>query len=102
MRKKVSIIGAGHVGEHCALYLAQLNICDITLIDIVEDMPQGKCLDLCQAGPITGYDGKIEGSNDIAAIEGSEIIVHTAGLPRKPGMSREDLLNKNAGTIVSP
>lgn len=101
MRKKVSIIGAGHVGEHCAMYLAELNICDITVIDIIEDMPQGKCLDLSQAGPIAGYDCKIEGSNDIAAIEGSEIIVHTAGLARKPGMSREDLLNKNASIIGS-
>ena len=101
MRKKVSIVGAGHVGESCAMYLAQLNSCDITVIDIIEDMPQGKCLDLSQAGPIVGYDCKIEGSNDIAAIEGSEIIVHTAGLARKPGMSREDLLNKNASIIGS-
>jgi malate dehydrogenase len=81
------------------MYLAQLNACDITVIDIIEDMPQGKSLDLSQAGPIVGYDCKIEGSNDIAAIEGSDIIVHTAGLPRKPGMSREDLLNMNADII---
>ncbi|MCD6161755.1 MAG: malate dehydrogenase [candidate division Zixibacteria bacterium] len=99
MRKKVAIIGAGHVGESCAMYLAEKNICDITVIDIIEDMPQGKCLDLSQAGPIVGYDGKIEGSNDMAAIEGVDLIVHTAGLPRKPGMSREDLLNKNANII---
>ncbi|MCP4582509.1 MAG: malate dehydrogenase [candidate division Zixibacteria bacterium] len=99
MRKKVTIVGAGHVGESCAMYLAQTNLCDITLIDIIEDMPQGKSLDLCQAGPIVGYDCKVEGSNNFADMEGSEIIVHTAGLPRKPGMSREDLLNKNANII---
>jgi malate dehydrogenase len=99
VRKKVTIVGAGHVGESCAMYLAEKNICDIMLVDIVEDMPQGKSLDLSQAGPIVGYDVKVEGSNDIAAVEGSELIVHTAGLPRKPGMSREDLLNKNADII---
>jgi malate dehydrogenase len=83
------------------MYLAQTNLCDITLIDIIEDMPQGKSLDLCQAGPIVGYDCKVEGSNDFASMEGSEIIVHTAGVPRKPGMSREDLLNTNANIIGS-
>ena len=101
MKKKVTIVGAGHVGESCAMYLAEKNICDITVIDIIEDMPQGKTLDLSQAGPIVGYDCKVEGSNDPAAMEGSELIVHTAGLPRKPGMSREDLLNKNADIIGS-
>jgi len=101
VRKKVTIVGAGHVGESCAMYLAQTNLCDITVIDIIEDMPQGKGLDLSQAGPIVGYDCKIEGSNDFAALEGSDLIVHTAGLPRKPGMSREDLLNMNASIIGS-
>ncbi len=101
MRKKVTIVGAGHVGESCAVYLAEKNICDITVIDIIEDMPQGKSLDLSQAGPIVGYDCKVEGSNDMAAMEGTDLIVHTAGLPRKPGMSREDLLNKNANIIKS-
>lgn len=101
MKKKVTIVGAGHVGESCAMYLAEKNICDITVIDIIEDMPQGKSLDLSQAGPIVGYDCKIEGSNDMAVLEGSDLIVHTAGLPRKPGMSREDLLNKNADIIGS-
>lgn len=99
MRKKVVIVGAGHVGESCAMYLAQTNLCDITVIDIIEDMPKGKALDLAQAGPIVGYDCKIEGSNDFASLEGADLIVHTAGLPRKPGMSREDLLNMNADII---
>ncbi len=100
MKKKVTIVGAGHVGESCAMFLAEKNICDIVVIDIIEDMPQGKCLDLSQAGPVVGYDGKIEGSNDMAAMEGSDMVVMTAGLPRQPGMSREDLLNKNADIVA--
>lgn len=101
MRKKVTIIGAGHVGESTAMYLAQKNICDIVVIDIIEDMPKGKALDLSQAGPVAGYDVKIEGSNDFEAMAGSDMVVMTAGFPRKPGMSREDLINKNA-EIVGP
>lgn len=101
MRKKVTIIGAGHVGESAAMYLAEKNICDITLIDIVEDMPMGKALDLSQAGPIRGYETRITGSNDFADLKGSDIVVHTAGMPRKPGMSREDLITMNADIIGS-
>ncbi len=101
MRKKVTVIGAGHVGECTAMYLAQKNICDIVVIDIIEDMPMGKTLDLSQAGPVVGYDVKLEGSNDFEAMSGSDIVVMTAGFPRKPGMSREDLINKNA-EIVGP
>jgi len=99
MRPKVTVIGAGHVGESTAMYLAEKNICEVTLIDIVEDMPQGKALDLSQAGPIRGYETAIKGSNDFADMKGSEVIVHTAGLPRKPGMSREDLITSNANII---
>lgn len=101
MRKKVTIIGAGHVGECTAMYLAEKNICDITLIDVIEDMPKGKGLDLCQAGPIRNYETVITGSNDFADMKGSDMVVHTAGVPRKPGMSREDLINTNAGIIGS-
>ena len=101
MRKKVTIIGAGHVGECTAMYLAEKNICDITLIDVIEDMPKGKGLDLCQAGPIRNYETIITGSNDFADMKGSHMVVHTAGVPRKPGMSREDLINTNAGIIGS-
>ncbi len=101
MRKKVTIIGAGHVGECTAMYLAEKNICDITLIDIIEDMPKGKGLDLCQAGPIRNYETVITGSNDFADMKGSDMVVHTAGVPRKPGMSREDLINTNADIIGS-
>ena len=99
MRRKVTIVGAGHVGESCAMYLAEKNICDIMLIDIVEDMPKGKGLDLSQAGPIQGYDVKVEGSNDMAAMKGSEMVVMTAGLARQPGMTREDLNKKNADIV---
>ena len=101
MRKKVTIIGAGHVGECTAMYLAEKNICDITLLDVIEDMPKGKGLDLCQAGPIRNYETVITGSNDFGDMKGSDMVVHTAGVPRKPGMSREDLINTNAGIIGS-
>jgi malate dehydrogenase len=83
------------------MYLAEKNICDITLIDVIEDMPKGKSLDLCQAGPIRNYETVITGSNDFADMKGSDMVVHTAGVPRKPGMSREDLINTNAGIIGS-
>jgi malate dehydrogenase len=99
MRRKVSVIGAGNVGAAVAQYIAEDNLADVVLVDIVEGMPQGKALDLVQAGPIRGYDVSITGSNDYADIKGSDVVIHTAGLPRKPGMSREDLLNKNAEII---
>jgi len=101
MRPKVTVIGAGHVGECTAMYLAEKNICDVTIIDIVEDMPMGKSLDLCQTGPVHNYETKITGSNDFADLKDSAVIVHTAGLPRKPGMSREDLITSNAKIIGS-
>jgi malate dehydrogenase len=101
MRKKVAVIGAGHVGESTALYLAEKNICDVVMIDIIEDMPKGKALDLAQAGPIRGYDVKVEGSNNFADIAGSHIVVVTSGLARKPGMTREDLITKNAEIVGS-
>ncbi|MBD3168563.1 MAG: malate dehydrogenase [candidate division Zixibacteria bacterium] len=100
MRTKVGVIGAGHVGECTAMYLAERNIADIVLVDIIEDMPKGKGLDLSQAGPIRGYDCYVTGSNDFADLKGCSIVVHTAGLPRKPGMSREDLITKNADIIA--
>jgi len=99
MRKKVAVIGAGHVGECTAMYLAERNICDIVLVDIIEDMPKGKALDLAQAGPIRNYDASIVGSNDFADMKGSHIVVVTSGVPRKPGMTREDLITKNAEIV---
>lgn len=101
MNKKIAVIGAGNVGASCAMYLAEANFADITLVDIVEGIPQGKGLDLTQAGPVRGYNAMVTGTNDMKDIKGANIVIMTAGLPRKPGMSREDLLNKNAGIIGS-
>ena len=95
MDKKVTVVGAGNVGAACAQYLAEGNLCDVVLVDVVEGMPQGKALDLSQAGPVRGYDVRVTGSNDYAATEGSSLVIITAGIARKPGMSREDLLNTN-------
>jgi malate dehydrogenase len=99
MRNKVSIIGAGMTGSTAAHWLAEKEIADITLIDIAEGMPQGKALDLLEAMPIIGKDVHIHGSNDYADTANSDIIVITAGLPRKPGMSRDDLQAVNAGIV---
>jgi len=96
VNKKIAIVGAGNVGASCAQYIAEANIADVVLVDIVEGVPQGKALDLTQAGPVRGYNAKVTGTNDYKDIEGAAIVINTAGVPRKPGMSREDLLNSNA------
>ncbi|HEX4020020.1 MAG TPA: malate dehydrogenase [Acidobacteriaceae bacterium] len=95
MRKKVSIIGAGNVGATCAHWIASKELADIVLVDLVEGVPQGKALDLMQAMPIDKHDVHITGSNDYADTANSDIVVITAGIPRKPGMSRDDLLHTN-------
>ena len=100
MKSKVSIIGAGMTGSTTAHWLAEREIADIVLVDIVEGMPQGKALDLQEALPVIGKDVSITGSNDYEATSGSDIIVITAGLPRKPGMSRDDLLTINAEIVT--
>ena len=97
--KKVGIIGAGNVGASLACYLAEDSLADVVLVDIAEGIPQGKGLDLLQAGPVRGYDVSITGSNDYKDIAGCDVVVVTAGLPRQPGMSREDLISKNAQII---
>jgi malate dehydrogenase len=94
-RKKVTIVGSGNVGATAAQRIADKELADIVLIDIIEGIPQGKGLDLLQAGPIEGYDCRITGTNDYKDTEDSDIVIITAGLPRKPGMSRDDLLMKN-------
>lgn len=99
MKNKVSIIGAGMTGSTTAHWLAEREIADIVLVDVVEGMPQGKALDLQQALPVIGKDVTITGSNDYDATAGSDIVVITAGLPRKPGMSRDDLLFANADIV---
>lgn len=99
MNKKIAVIGAGNVGASCALYLAEANFADVVLVDVIEDMPKGKALDLSQAGPVRGYNAKVLGTNDFKDMHGADIVIMTAGLARKPGMSREDLLTKNAEII---
>ena len=98
---KVSIVGAGHVGATCAYTLLKNNVADVTLVDIVEGLAKGKALDMAQAGAIEGYDRKVVGTTDYAEVAGSDVVVVTAGLARQPGMSRTDLLGKNAGIIKS-
>jgi malate dehydrogenase len=96
---KISIIGAGMTGSTTAHWLAERELADLVLVDVVEGMPQGKGLDMMEAMPIIGRDVEIVGSNDYAATKGSDIVVITAGLPRKPGMSRDDLLSANAEIV---
>ena len=99
MNNKVSIIGAGMTGAATAHWLAEREIADLVLVDRIEGLPQGKALDLQQALPVVGKDVRVLGSNDYAATAGSDIVVITAGLPRKPGMSRDDLLFANAEIV---
>jgi len=96
---KISIIGAGMTGATTALWLAERELADLVLVDVVEGMPQGKGLDMLEAMPIINKDVEIVGSNDYAATKASDIIIITAGLPRKPGMSRDDLLTANAEIV---
>jgi malate dehydrogenase len=94
-RKKVTVIGSGNVGASVALRLMDKQMADVVLIDILEGIPQGKALDMLESGPIEGYDVKISGTNDYADTADSDLVVMTAGFPRKPGMSRDDLLRAN-------
>jgi malate dehydrogenase len=101
MRKKVSIVGSGNVGATAAHWIASKELADVVLIDIIEGVPQGKALDLLEAMPIEKRDSYITGTNDYADTANSDIVVITAGIPRKPGMSRDDLLNTNHGIMKS-
>lgn len=100
-RKKITVVGAGNVGATTAHWLVSKELGDVVLVDIVEGMPQGKALDLAQAGPIEGYDCRLIGTNGYKEAENSDIVVITSGIARKPGMSRDDLLNTNAGIVGS-
>jgi malate dehydrogenase len=99
MDKKVTVIGAGNVGATAAQRLAEKELCDVVLVDIIEGVPQGKALDLAQAAPIEKHDAHLLGANTYDATAGSHIVIITAGIPRKPGMSRDDLLSTNAGIV---
>ena len=99
MRNKVTVVGSGNVGASVALRIADREIADVVMTDILEGIPQGKGLDMLQAGPIVGSDSRVAGSNDYKDTAGSDIVVVTAGFPRQPGMSRDDLLIKNYEVI---
>ena len=101
MDKKVTVVGAGNVGATAAQRLAEKELCDVVLVDIVEGVPQGKALDLTEAAPIEKHDAKLTGTNGYEATANSDIVIITAGIPRKPGMSRDDLVSTNAGIIKS-
>lgn len=101
MNRKVTVIGAGNVGATTAQRLAEKELSDVVLVDIAEGIPQGKALDLAEAAPIEKHDARLTGTNGYEATAGSEIVIITAGIPRKPGMSRDDLLKTNAGIIKS-
>jgi malate dehydrogenase len=99
MDKKITVIGAGNVGATAAQRLAEKELCDVVLIDIIEGVPQGKALDLTEAAPVEKHDAHLIGANDYGASAGSDIVIITAGIPRKPGMSRDDLISTNAGIV---
>jgi len=100
-RPKITVVGAGNVGATCAHWAAARELADVVLVDVVEGMPQGKALDLMQARPIFGFNGEVVGANDYEATRGSKIVIITAGIARKPGMSREDLINTNKNIVAA-
>src|SRR3954453_2810525 len=99
-RRKITVVGAGNVGATCAQRLAERDYADVVLVDIVEGLPQGKALDLNQAGPVVGYEAHVTGTNSYEESAGSDIIVITSGVARKPGMSRDDLLTTNQRIVA--
>ncbi len=98
-RKKIALIGAGQIGGTLALLVGLKELGDVVLFDVVEGMPAGKALDLVQSSPVEGFDSSMSGTSDYAAITGADVVIVTAGIPRKPGMSRDDLISTNAGVI---
>ena len=100
-RRKVTVVGGGNVGATCALELARRDYCDVVLVDIVENLPQGKALDINQMGAVLGFEPYLVGSNGYEETAGSDVVVITAGVPRKPGMSRDDLVTTNEKIVGS-
>ena len=98
-RKKLSVIGAGNVGASCAVWAARRELADIVLLDIIDGLPQGKALDLAQAAPVEGFEARITGTTNYADTAGSDVVIITSGLARKPGMSRDDLLAANTKIV---
>ena len=99
MVNKITVIGAGNVGATAAQRACEKELAEVVLVDVVEGMPQGKGLDLCEAAPVEKHDAYVTGTNDYAATAGSDVIIVTAGIARKPGMSRDDLIKTNAGIV---
>src|SRR5947199_8374810 len=100
MRSKITVIGAGFVGSTLVQRLAERDYADVVMYDIIPNMPQGKALHILQAGPVLGYDSLVTGTNDYAETANSDIVVVTSGFPRKPGMSRDDLVKKNQELVA--
>ena len=100
-RNKIALVGAGQVGGTIALLAGLKELGDITLVDVIDGVPQGKALDIVQGSTIEGYDAVIKGSNDYADIAGADVVIVTAGIPRKPGMSRDDLIETNAKIVAT-
>jgi malate dehydrogenase len=100
-RNKIALIGAGQIGGTLALLAGLRELGDVVLFDIMEGIPQGKALDIAEAAPVEGFDAKIGGSNDYSVINGADVVIVTAGFPRKPGMSRDDLIGKNAEVVAT-
>src|SRR5215471_2972007 len=100
MRNKITVIGAGFVGSTLVQRLAERDYADVVMFDIIPNMPQGKALDMLEAGPVLGFDSLITGTNDYADIVNSDLVVITSGFPRKPGMTRDDLVKKNQEIIT--
>jgi malate dehydrogenase len=100
-RNKIALVGAGQIGGTLALLAGLKELGDVVLFDIMEGIPQGKALDIAEAAPVEGFDAKIAGSNDYSVINGADVVIVTAGFPRKPGMSRDDLIGKNAEVVAT-
>ena len=99
MQQKVTVVGAGNVGAMAAQRIVESELADVVLVDIIEGIPQGKALDMMESAPVERFDAKIRGSNGYDETEGSDVVVITAGLARKPGMTRDDLVNKNSEIV---
>ncbi|MEY2669427.1 MAG: malate dehydrogenase, NAD-dependent, partial [Pseudomonadota bacterium] len=100
-RKKIALIGGGQIGGVLAQLCALRELGDVVLFDILEGMPQGKCLDIAEAAPVDGFDVSLKGTNSYADIAGADVVIVTAGLPRKPGMSRDDLIAVNSKIMTA-
>jgi malate dehydrogenase len=100
MRSKVTVVGAGNVGATLGQRVAERDYADVVLVDVIPDMPQGKALDILEAGPVLGYDSHVIGANDYDETAGSDVVVITSGIARKPGMSRDDLIRTNQGIVT--